>query len=89
MRANASDLEIELTEREKALVSQINFNPSPTSYNADSWRPVADATEELTHVVQVLVFVRRTGATQQLSQARVAQLRFLPGKGLRAQRGSS
>ena len=43
MPANASDLEIGLTEREKSLVSQIDFNFSATSYNADSWRPVADA----------------------------------------------
>ena len=47
MRANSSDFEIELTEREKTLVSQINFNFSGTSYNADSWRPIADAMEEL------------------------------------------
>lgn len=47
MRANPSDLEIELTEQERALVSQINFNFSGTSYNADSWRPIADAMEEL------------------------------------------
>ena len=48
MRAKASDLEIELTERERALVSQIDFYPSAASHNADSWRPIADAMEELT-----------------------------------------
>jgi len=47
MRTNASDLEIELTEREKVLVSHIDFNPSTSSHNADSWRPIADAMEEL------------------------------------------
>jgi hypothetical protein len=47
MRANASDLEIGLTEREKVLVSHIDFNPSATSHDADSWRPIADAMEEL------------------------------------------
>lgn len=47
MRANASDLEIKLTEREKALISQIDFDPSATSHDADSWRPIADAMEEL------------------------------------------
>jgi hypothetical protein len=47
MRANASDLEIELTERETALVSQIDFDPSAISHNADSWRVIADAMEEL------------------------------------------
>ena len=48
MREKASDLEIELTERELALVSQIDFYPSAASHNADSWRPIADAMEELT-----------------------------------------
>src|ERR1035438_2376754 len=47
MRANASDLEIELTEPEKALVSQIDFNFSATSHDANSWRPMADAMEEV------------------------------------------
>lgn len=47
MRANASDLEIELTERETALVLQIDFDPSATSHNAGSWRAIADAMEEL------------------------------------------
>src|ERR1017187_5691007 len=40
MRANASDLEIELTEAEKPLVSQIDFNFSATSHEANSWRPI-------------------------------------------------
>jgi hypothetical protein len=47
MRAHVSDLEIELTEREKALVFQIDFNFSATSHNSDSWRSMADAMEEL------------------------------------------
>ena len=47
MRAHVSDLEIELTEREKALVSQIDFTFSATSHNSDSWRSMADAMEEL------------------------------------------
>ena len=47
MRANASDLVIELTEREKVLVSQIDFNPSALSHNVDSWRPIANAMEGL------------------------------------------
>jgi len=47
MRANASGLEIELTEREKALVSQIDFNPSATSHNSRPWQSIADAMVEL------------------------------------------
>lgn len=39
---------IELTEREKLLISQIDFEPSTTSHDATSWRPIADAIEELT-----------------------------------------
>jgi len=40
-------LTIELTERERDLVSRIAFNPSAGSHNADSWRPVSDAMDEL------------------------------------------
>jgi hypothetical protein len=38
-------LAIALTEAEKALVQKIDFDPS--GHNADSWRPSADAIEEL------------------------------------------
>jgi hypothetical protein len=44
-----ADLAIELTEREKSLVSQIDFDPVPTSHNADSWQPIADAIVALMH----------------------------------------
>jgi hypothetical protein len=47
MRARPPDLEIELTEREKVLLAQIDFDPSATSRNADSWLPIADAMQEL------------------------------------------
>ena len=47
MRAKGSDLEIDLTEPGKVLVSQIDFSPSASSHNADSWLPIADAMEEL------------------------------------------
>jgi len=42
-----ADLQIELTERETALASQIPFDSSLAGYNAASWRPIADAMEEL------------------------------------------
>ncbi len=38
---------IELTEREKVLISKINFEPSETVHDRASWRPIADAMEEL------------------------------------------
>jgi hypothetical protein len=40
------NLSIELTDRERVLVSRIDFNPQAAAHNADSWRPVADAMEE-------------------------------------------
>ena len=49
MRAAVTNLAIDLTERERDLVSRIDFNPSARSHDADSWRPVADAMYELTH----------------------------------------
>src|SRR5260370_327497 len=42
-------LAIEIPERERVLASDIDFNPEPGPYKADSWRPTADAMEELMH----------------------------------------
>jgi hypothetical protein len=42
-----TNLAIKLTEREKELVSRIDFNPSAGGHNAVSWQPVADAMHEL------------------------------------------
>jgi hypothetical protein len=47
MRADFGDLIIELTGKEKALASRIDFNPSAERHNADSWKPIADAMSEL------------------------------------------
>jgi hypothetical protein len=47
MQITVTDLAIELTEKEKELVSRIDFNPSAGSHNAASWRPIADAMHEL------------------------------------------
>lgn len=38
---------IELTERERDLVSRIDFEPSGKSYNRESWQPIAEAMAEL------------------------------------------
>ena len=45
-------------------------------------------TEELLHVVQVVVFIGHTRTAQQLRQGRVAHVGLLHADGLRAQRGA-
>jgi hypothetical protein len=37
------NLAIELNEKERDLVSRIDFDPGAGSYNRDSWQPIADA----------------------------------------------
>lgn len=47
MPSALTDLAIELTDREKMLASRIDFQFAGGSHNVDSWRPIADAMEEL------------------------------------------
>jgi hypothetical protein len=41
------NMAIELTERERDLVSRIDFEPSGKSHDRESWQPIADAMAEL------------------------------------------
>jgi len=47
MPVGLTNLAIELTERETALVSRIDFGRKGRQHRADSWRPIADAMLEL------------------------------------------
>jgi hypothetical protein len=47
MPAALPELAIELTDGEKVLVSCIDFNLQAGADGADSWRPIADAMEEI------------------------------------------
>jgi hypothetical protein len=47
MTRAAPDLAIELTTREQVLAARIDFDPSPTLHNADTWKAGADAIQEL------------------------------------------
>jgi hypothetical protein len=47
MHALVTNLAIELTKRERVLVSQIDFDQPAGTHNADSWRPTGEAMHEL------------------------------------------
>lgn len=43
------NLAIELNDKERGLLSRIDFAPSSATFNRDSWAPVAEAMAELMH----------------------------------------
>jgi len=49
MSAYYTSLAVELTEKERHLVSRIDFDPLARSHDRDTWQPVADAMSELMH----------------------------------------